>query len=138
LVTLSSYFEYSVALGAFIMGSILAESTQAKRIEHLTQPLKDVFGAVFFVSVGMLMDPQSIIDNFGVVISLSAIIIVGKVLSVFLGSILTGQTLNTASQAGMSMAQIGEFSFIIGTLGLALGAMSEKLYPIIVASSLIT
>jgi len=138
LVAVAAYFHYSVALGAFIMGSILAESTEAKRIEHLVQPLKDIFGAVFFVSVGMLLDPKVIFDNLGAVALLSFVIISGKLLAVTVGAFATGQTIRSSIQTGFSMAQIGEFSFIIGTLGLSYGVMSEKIYPIIVAASLVT
>ncbi len=138
LVALAAYFHYSAALGAFIMGSILAESREAKRIERLVHPLKDVFGAVFFVSVGMLLDPRVIIDNFGSVVLISAMIIVGKTTFVSLGAFLTGQTIRTSVQTGFSMAQIGEFSFIIGTLGMTYNVVSNELYSMIVAASLIT
>jgi CPA2 family monovalent cation:H+ antiporter-2 len=138
LVSLSANFHYSVALGAFIMGSILAETREAHRIEELVGPLKDMFGAVFFVSVGMLLDPQIIFSNWASILLLCAVIIVGKVSSVALGTILTGQTLGTAVHSGFSMAQIGEFSFIIATLGLSYNAIRPDLYPIIVAASLIT
>jgi len=138
LVAVAAYFHYSLALGAFIMGSILAESSEAKRIEHLVNPLKDIFGAVFFVSVGMLLDPKTIIENLQAVLLISVVIIAGKLLSVTLGAFITGQTIRNAVQTGFSMAQIGEFSFIIASLGLAYGAISEKLYPIIVAASIIT
>jgi CPA2 family monovalent cation:H+ antiporter-2 len=138
LVALAASFHYSVALGAFIMGSIIAESSEAKRVEHLIAPLKDLFGAVFFVSVGMLLDPSALIENFGAIILLSIVIVVGKILSVTLGSFITGQSVKNAIQTGFSMSQIGEFSFIIATLGLTYHVISEKLYPIIVASSLIT
>ncbi len=138
LVSLSAYFHYSVALGAFIMGSILAETREAHRIEELVGPLKDMFGAVFFVSVGMLLDPQIIFSNWGAILLLCAVIILGKVISVSIGTILTGQTLGTAVYSGFSMAQIGEFSFIIATLGLSYNAIRPDLYPIIVAASLIT
>ncbi|MFY7929966.1 MAG: cation:proton antiporter, partial [Oligoflexus sp.] len=138
LVALAAYFHYSVALGAFIMGSILAESSEAKRIEHLVNPLKDIFGAVFFVSVGMLLNPKTIIENMDAVLLISTVIVIGKILSVIFGALLTGQTLKTSVQAGLSMAQIGEFSFIIAGLGLSYGAISEQLYPIIVAASVVT
>lgn len=138
LVGLAAYFHYSAALGAFIMGSILAESAEAKRIEHLVQPLKDIFGAVFFVSVGMLLDPKTIADNLGAVALISVVIILGKLTSVTLGAFATGQTLRHSVQTGFSMAQIGEFSFIIASLGLSYNVISPKLYPIIVASSLVT
>lgn len=138
LVALAAFFHYSVALGAFIMGSILAETAEAKRIEHLVQPLKDIFGAVFFVSVGMLLDPKAIIGNIGSVALISAVIIVGKLTSVTFGAFVTGQTLRNSVQAGFSMAQIGEFSFIIASLGMTYGVISDQLYPIIVAASLVT
>ncbi len=138
LVALAVYFQYSVALGAFIMGSILAESTEAKRIEHLVGPLKDIFGAVFFISVGMLLEPAIIMSHFGSVILISAIIICGNVTFVTLGSLATGQSVRSSVQTGFSMAQIGEFSFIIAALGANFGVISAELYPIIVAASLIT
>lgn len=138
LVSLSAYFHYSVALGAFMMGSILAESKEAHRIEHLVNPLKDVFGAIFFVSVGMLLDPKIIGENFLSILAICLVIVLGKVLSVSLGSLGTGQSLSTSIQSGFSMAQIGEFSFIIATLGLSYKSIDAQLYPIIVAASLIT
>ncbi|MGY3802600.1 cation:proton antiporter domain-containing protein [Pigmentibacter ruber] len=138
LVALASYFNYSVALGAFIMGSIIAESPEAKHIEHLVQPLKDLFGAVFFVSVGMLLDPSAIINNLSTILVISFVIILGKMSSVTLGSIVTGQRIPVAVQSGFSLAQIGEFSFIIATLGTAFKVIDSKLYPIIVAASTIT
>lgn len=138
LVTLASHLNYSVALGAFVMGSILSESGQVKRIEGLVMPLRDVFGAIFFVSVGMLLDPRVIIENFSHVMLVSIVIIAGKILSVFLGALLTGQSLRTSINTGFSMAQIGEFSFIIAALGQTLGVINKEIYPIIVAASLIT
>jgi CPA2 family monovalent cation:H+ antiporter-2 len=138
LVTVAASLEYSVALGAFIMGSILAESSQVKRIEHLVQPLRDLFGAVFFVSVGMLLDPSALLDNLGLVLTLSLVVIAGKILFVTAGTLASGSTLKTAVSSGLSMAQIGEFSFIIATLGVTQGAIDQRLYPVIVAVSLVT
>lgn len=138
LVALAAHFNYSVALGAFIMGSILAESPEAKQIEHVVQPLKDLFGAVFFVSVGMLLDPSAIINNFSAIIIISSVIIVGKIFSVTIGSIATGQRIPVAVQSGFSLAQIGEFSFIIATLGISFKVIDTNLYPIIVTASTIT
>lgn len=138
LVGVAAYFQYSVALGAFMMGSILAESNEAKRIEHLVQPLRDIFGAVFFVSVGMLLDPNVIMDNLGTVLILSLIIMIGKISSVLSGSLLAGQGLRNSVQTGFSMAQIGEFSFIIAALGMTYGVLSAKVYPIVVAASILT
>lgn len=138
LVSLSAYFHFSVALGAFIMGSILAETSQAKKIETLVHPLKDIFGAVFFVSVGMLLDPSVFIDEFYAVIFVCLLVLLGKMFSVSLAALITGQTSSTAIQTGLSMAQIGEFSFIIAGLGLSLEVIDPKIYPIIVAVSIIT
>lgn len=138
LVTVSASFHYSVALGAFVMGSIIAETSQVKRIEALVQPLRDLFGAVFFVSVGMLLNPKIIVDNFGTVILITTVIIVGKIFSVSLGAFITGQSIPVSIRSGFSMAQIGEFSFIIATLGQVNKVTNERLYPIAVATSLIT
>lgn len=138
LVTLSAYNEYSVALGAFIMGSILAETSEAKKIEGLVTPLKDVFGAIFFVSVGMMMDPRVFVNNSGLVLLISVLIIVGQIVSLTIGSLVTGQTLNNSIRTSFSMAQIGEFSFIIATLGQAYGVVSAELFALIIAASLIT
>ncbi len=138
LVTLSAYFRYSVALGAFIMGSILAETSEAKRIEHLIQPLKDIFGAVFFVSIGMMMNPMVLVQYFWQVLAISLLIIVAKILSITTGALLTGQTLSHSIRTSFSMAQIGEFSFIIATVGRSYGVISENLFPMIIAASLIT
>jgi CPA2 family monovalent cation:H+ antiporter-2 len=138
LVSLAAYFHYSSALGAFIMGSILAETREVHRIETLMAPIKNTFGAIFFVSVGMLLDPGVLVQNLGSVVTISLLIIIGKILSVGLSALTTGQNLSTAVHAGMSMAQIGEFSFIIATLGLSNHVIDPKLYPIIVAASLVT
>lgn len=129
---------FSPALGAFIMGSILAETTQAERIEHLVKSVKDLFGAVFFVSVGMLIDPEMLWRYGGAVVAISVVTIVGKLLSTSIGALMSGQPLKQAVQAGMSLAQIGEFSFIIATLGLTLNVTSDFLYPIAVAVSALT
>ncbi|WP_186647867.1 cation:proton antiporter domain-containing protein [Fluviispira vulneris] len=138
LVALASYFNYSVALGAFIMGSIISETPESHQIENLLQPLKDIFGAVFFVSVGMLLDPHAIFNNISSILIITAAIIVGKLFSVTFGAIVTGQTLTNAVKTGFSMAQIGEFSFIIASLGLSFRVINESIYPIIVTASLIT
>lgn len=138
MVLLSSLAGFSPALGAFIMGSILAETVQAERIEHLIKPVKDLFGAVFFVSVGMLIDPHVLVDYALPVLLITVILIVGKTLHVTIGAMIAGQPLKTAIYAGMSMGQIGEFSFIIATLGVTLGVTSTFLYPIAVAVSAIT
>lgn len=138
MVILASEAGFSPALGAFIMGSILAETTQAERIEHLIQPVKDLFAAVFFVSVGMLIDPKVLIHYAGPIILITVVFVVAKTFNVTLGALIAGQPLKTALHAGMSQAQIGEFSFIIATLGLTLKVTSEFLYPIAVAVSAIT
>lgn len=138
MVTLASYAGFSPALGAFIMGSILAETTKAEKIEHLTKSVKNLFGAIFFVSVGMLIDPGVIADNLLVILSASLILLVGKPLFVILGVLTSGQPLKIAIQSGMSLSQIGEFSFIIATLGITLNVTNELLYPLAVAVSVVT
>lgn len=138
MVLLAVKVGFSPALGAFIMGSILAETTQAEKIEHLTKSVKDLFAAVFFVSVGMLIDPKILVDYALPIVIVTMATILGKFLSSSLGALLSGQPLKTSVQAGMSLAQIGEFSFIIATLGLTLKVTSDFLYPIAVAASAIT
>lgn len=129
---------FSPALGAFIMGSLLAETSEGKRIEHLIEPVKSLFGAIFFVSVGMLIDPKVLIDNWSSVLVITVLTIFGKVFSSGAGALLSGQTLKHSIQTGFSLAQIGEFSFIIATLGLTLKVTSSFLYPVAVAVSVIT
>jgi CPA2 family monovalent cation:H+ antiporter-2 len=138
MVLVADAVGFSPALGAFIMGSILAETTQAERIEHLTKSVKDLFAAVFFVSVGMLIDPSILIDYAWPIVFITLTIVIGKILFTVLGALLSGQTLKTSVQTGMSLAQIGEFSFIIATLGLNLKVTSSFLYPIAVAAAAIT
>lgn len=129
---------FSPALGAFIMGSILAETTDAEKIEHLIQPLKNLFAAIFFVSVGMLIDPQILLEYAWPIAIISLVTIFGKIITTTAGALLAGQKLKTSVQSGFSLAQIGEFSFIIAGLGLSLGVTSHFLYPIAVAVSAIT
>jgi CPA2 family monovalent cation:H+ antiporter-2 len=131
-------FGYSVALGAFIAGSLVAESGHEKTVEHLIQPVRDVFAAIFFVSVGMLIDPVLVAQHWVPVVVLTAVVIVGKVVAVTISAFLVGYTPRTAVQAGMSLAQIGEFSFIIAGVGLTTGATRGFLYPVAVAISAIT
>ncbi len=138
LVTTAAYFHYSTALGAFIMGSILAETALVYRIESLIRPIRDIFAAVFFISVGMLIDPKVIIAYFPTVLIITMVYIFGKITATTLGAFLTGQSLGTSVRIGFGVAQIGEFSFIIAALGLALNVTSDTLYPIIVAVSAIT
>lgn len=129
---------FSAPLGAFVMGSLLAETTKAERIEHLVKPVKDLFGAIFFVSVGMMIDPQVLREHWVPVLVLSAVTLIGQPLSSTFGAVVAGQPLPIAVRAGMSLSQIGEFSFIIATLGLSLHVTSDLLYPIAVAVSAIT
>jgi CPA2 family monovalent cation:H+ antiporter-2 len=131
-------FGYSVALGAFIAGSLVAESGKGDEIEHLVRPVRDVFAAIFFVSVGMLIDPALVAEHWSAVVVLTAVVILGKVTGVSTGAFLAGNGTRTAVQAGMSMAQIGEFSFIIAGLGLSLGATRDFLYPVAIAVSALT
>jgi CPA2 family monovalent cation:H+ antiporter-2 len=129
---------FSPALGAFIMGSIIAETTQAEHIEHLVKPVKDLFGAVFFVSVGMLINPETLVEYAFPVAILTLVVIFGQSLSSTIGALLSGQPLKQSIQTGMSLSQIGEFSFIIATLGTTLKVTSDFLYPIVVAVSAVT
>ncbi len=138
MVWLATVVGFSPALGAFIMGSILAETVYAEKIEHLVKPVKDLFGAVFFVSVGMLFDPHMLVQYLWPVILISIVTVVGQSVSTTAGALISGQPLKSAVQAGMSLSQIGEFSFIIATLGLTLKVTSDFLYPIAVAVSAIT
>jgi CPA2 family monovalent cation:H+ antiporter-2 len=138
MVVLATKVGFSSALGAFVMGSILSETTQAEKIETLVGSVKNLFGAVFFVSVGMLIDPYVLIQYAAPVIILTVVVIVGKTIFVTTGSLLAGLPLKQSVQSGMSMSQIGEFSFIIATLGLSLGVISNHLYPIAVGVSVIT
>ncbi|TDE18383.1 cation:proton antiporter domain-containing protein [Dyadobacter psychrotolerans] len=129
---------FSAALGAFIMGSILAETTHAEKIEHLLKPVKDLFGAVFFISVGMLINPSLLIEYAVPTAILVLVVIIGKTTFVTMGAVISGQPLKNSLQSGMSMSQIGEFSFIIANLGLSLHVTSNFLYPIAVGVSVIT
>jgi CPA2 family monovalent cation:H+ antiporter-2 len=135
---LAHEFGYSVALGAFIAGSLIAESGEEKAIEHLVQPVRDMFAAIFFVSVGILIDPALIAEHWAAIAVLTTVVVFGKVIGVSLGAFLTGNSVRTSVQAGMSLAQIGEFSFIIAGLGLSLNATREFMYPVAVAVSAIT
>jgi CPA2 family monovalent cation:H+ antiporter-2 len=129
---------YSVALGAFLGGALVAESGEAKVIEHLIQPVRDIFAAIFFVAVGMLIDPALVADHWAAVIVVTLMVVVGKLTGVALGVFLTGEGVRTSVKAGMSLAQIGEFSFIIAGVGLASGATGAFLYPVAVAVSAVT
>lgn len=129
---------FSPAFGAFIMGSVLAETKRAEKVEYLITPLKYLFGAIFFVSVGMLLDPAMIVVHFVPVCGAVLVLLVGKPLFVMLGSLLSGQSLKASVQTGMSLSQIGEFSFIMASLGLSLNVTSDFLYPVAVVVSVIT
>ena len=138
IALLAQAFGYSVALGAFLAGSLVAESGEEKQIERLVEPVRDVFGAVFFVSVGMLIDPALVARHWPAVVVLTAAVVIGKIVGVSVGAFLTGSGMRTSVQAGLSLAQIGEFSFIIAGLGVALHATGEFLYPVAVAVSALT
>jgi CPA2 family monovalent cation:H+ antiporter-2 len=138
MVVLADKVGFSAALGAFIMGSILAETTQSEKIEHLIASVRDLFGAIFFVSVGMLINPAVLLTYAIPVLLLTLSVLFGKTIFVSTGALLAGRPLKQAVQAGTSMSQIGEFSFIIATLGLSLKVTSSYLYPIAVGVSVIT
>lgn len=129
---------FSLELGAFVMGSILAGTVFAERMEHVISPVKDLFGAVFFISVGMMVQPSVIAQYAPQILILASVVIVGMIIFGTLGMLVTGQTLKVAIQSGFSLTQIGEFSFIIASLGMGLGVLDASLYPIIVAVSVIT
>ena len=138
MAVLSTKVGFSSAFGAFIMGSILAETIEAERIEKLVEPVKNLFGAVFFVSVGMLVDPKILVEYAVPIICLVLTIIIGQSLFGTISFMLGGQSLKSAMRCGFSMAQIGEFSFIIASLGLSLHVIGDFLYPVVVAVSVIT
>ena len=138
MAVISTQVGFSAAFGAFVMGSILAETVEADKIIRLVDPVKNLFGAIFFVSVGMLVKPDVIVQYALPILLLVITILVGQALFGTLGYLLGGQTLKNAMRCGFSMAQVGEFAFIIATLGKSLGVISEFLYPVVVAVSVIT
>ncbi len=138
MVYLATYSGFSAALGAFIMGSILAESSLIQRIEKNIHPIKDFFGAVFFVSVGMMVDPSMFVTYAWPILLITLIVVAGKVAFSCLGFIVSGQPVKTAILCGFSLAQVGEFAFIIASLGMSLKVLDAQVYPIIVAVSVIT
>ena len=138
MVVLATYTGFSAALGAFIMGSILAETIEAEHIEHIIQPVKDLFGAIFFVSVGMLVNPAVLVEYAWPVIIITLVTIIGKAIFSSLGVLLSGESLNISIKSGLSLAQIGEFAFIIAGLGVSLKVLDPFISPIIVAVSVIT
>ena len=138
MVILANALGFSSALGAFLSGSLLAGTVHVERIEHLTKGVKDLFGAVFFLSVGMLVNPQTLVEYATPIIVITAVTIFGKLIFSSLGMLLSGQTLDNALRCGFSLAQIGEFAFIIASLGMSLGVTGDYLYPIVVSVSVIT
>jgi monovalent cation:H+ antiporter-2, CPA2 family len=138
-VALVAYLNnYSVALGAFLIGAVIAEARQLHKIEALTAPVRDMFSAIFFVTIGMLIDPKMLVQFAWPILILSLLVVVGKVLTCSFGVFIGGRDLRTSLCVGMGLAQIGEFSFIIATLGQTLKVTSDFLYPIAVAVSVIT
>ncbi|MBR5706233.1 MAG: cation:proton antiporter [Bacteroidaceae bacterium] len=138
MVSLASLAGFSEALGAFVMGSILAETLESEHIMHLTKGIKDLFGAIFFVSVGMMVDPHVIAEHWGTILILTITVVLGILFCSTSGAVLAGQGLDNAVHAGFSLAQLGEFSFIIAGLGVSLGVMRDFIYPVIITVSVIT
>lgn len=138
MVLLAGQLGFSSALGAFLAGSLLAGTIHAERIESINKPIKDLFGAVFFISVGMLVNPALILQYAVPIVIITIVTIIGKALFSTLGVVLSGQSLKTCMLCGFSLAQIGEFSFIIASLGISLGVISDYIYPIVVSVSVIT
>ncbi len=138
MVVAASAAGFSAAFGAFVMGSILAETVEAETIEHLVAPVKNLFGAIFFVSVGMMVDVALIIEYIIPIVSIIAAVILGQTILSTCGFLLSGQSLKTSMQCSFSLTQIGEFAFILATLGTSLGVTSDFLYPIVVAVSVFT
>lgn len=138
MVTLASLAGFSEALGAFVMGSIMAETLESEHIMELTKGIKDLFGAIFFVSVGMMVDPNVIAEHWGTILVLTITVMVGILFFSTSGAIVAGQGLDNAVHAGFSLAQLGEFSFIIAGLGVSLGVMRDFIYPVVITVSVIT
>lgn len=138
MVLLANVLGFSSALGAFLAGSLLAGTIHAERVEHLTSGVKDLFGAVFFLSVGMMLDPAMVVEYIVPIIIITLVTLVGKLFFSSLGVLLSGQSLKSAIHCGCSLAQIGEFAFIIASLGMSLGVIADYIYPIIVSVSVIT
>jgi CPA2 family monovalent cation:H+ antiporter-2 len=138
MVVAASAAGFSAAFGAFVMGSILAETVEAEQIEHLVAPVKNLFGAIFFVSVGMMVDVNLIIEYIVPIISIIAAVMLGQTILSTCGFLLSGQSLKTSMKCSFSLTQIGEFAFILATLGTSLGVTSDFLYPIVVAVSVFT
>ncbi len=138
MAVFSVYCGFSLALGAFVMGSIMAGISYAERIEQVITPVKDLFGAVFFISVGMMVDLHVIEEYISPILILSCVVIVGMIVFGTFGMLITGQPLRIAMESGFSLTQIGEFAFIIASLGMSLGVLNPIIYPIVVAVSVIT
>ncbi len=138
MVLLADTLGFSSALGAFMAGSLVAGTVHAERVEHLTGSVKDLFGAVFFMSVGMMLNPAMVVKYIVPILIVTVVAIVGKLFFSSLGVLLAGQSLSNAIHCGCSLAQIGEFAFIIASLGMSLGVMEEFIYPIIISVSVIT
>lgn len=138
MVLLATGAGFSAALGAFVMGSILAETIEAERVERLVNPIKNMFGAVFFTSVGMMIDPALLLKYWLPITIISIIVIVGQIIFASLGTLLSGQPLKVAMQTGFTLVQVGEFSFILAQFGESIGVTEKYLYPVIVAVSVIT
>ena len=138
MVLLADALGFSSALGAFLAGSLMAGTVHAERVEHLNSSVKDLFGSIFFLSVGMLIDPSMIVTYIVPILILTVVTIVGKLVISSLGVLLSGQSLSKAVRCGCSLAQIGEFAFIIASLGMGLGVIADYIYPIIVSVSVIT
>ena len=138
MVLLAEYLGFSSALGAFLAGSLLAGTVHAERVEHLTASIKDLFGSVFFLSVGMLIDPTMLVRYAGPILIITLVTVFGKLCISTMGVLFSGQSLKNAVHCGCSLAQIGEFAFIIASLGMSLGVIADYVYPIIVAVSVVT
>ncbi|KYG61172.1 cation:proton antiporter [Bdellovibrio bacteriovorus] len=138
MVMIAAYVGFSPALGAFVMGSLLAETPEGHNMEKVLQPVKNLFAAIFFVSVGMMIDPKILWERWDLVLAVTLLTVIGKFISTFLGAILSGQTRKVSFQSGMSLAQIGEFSFIIASLGVTMKVTSDFLYPLAIATSAVT
>lgn len=138
MVALATSVGFSSALGAFVMGSILAETAESEHIDRIVEPIKNLFGAIFFVSVGMMVAPSVIIEHWGIILLLAVIVIISHIVFAGAGIILTGNGLDNAVHTGFSLAQLGEFGFIIAGVGCTLGVMRDFIYPVIIAVSVIT
>lgn len=138
MVMIAAKAGFSSALGAFVMGSLLAETIEAEKIEKLVKPVKDLFAAIFFVSVGMMIQPDLLIEYLVPICILTILVIIGQIFFGSLGVLLSGQPLKIALQSGFSLTQIGEFAFIIASLGVSLKVTDDYLYPVIVAVSVVT